>query len=228
MGYIEKGTMISIDTAYVWHVKLEANYTLKKSVCWSWLSQDEKNRATCFHFERDCLRFTMARGILRFLLSQFLDLHPETLQFFYSPWGKPSLGNGSPLQFNLSHSQGRAVYAFAWNQSIGVDIEQQNSQHDIEGIARRFFSKREYQALQCLRGKAKVTSFFRTWVQKEALLKAWGCGLSKPLSEVEVGLYRNPSLGEWSLRALSAPPGFSAALAIPSSIRNVTIQILRF
>src|SRR5260363_165072 len=59
---------------------------------------------------------------------------PNALQFSYTSYGKPILKEYPRLQFNLSHSHDRAIYAFTLDMAIGVDIEYQNSQCDVESI----------------------------------------------------------------------------------------------
>src|SRR5260363_377522 len=164
--------------------------TLKSRACthklheddhWHLLDNDEKAKANRFHFNIHRHRFIAARGILRCLAGQLLGQPPNALQFSYTSYGKPILKEYPRLQFNLSHSHDRAIYAFTLDMAIGVDIEYQNSQCDVESIAKRFFTAREFNALQTLPGPEKIATFFKLWVRKEAVLKALGYGLSWPL-----------------------------------------------
>src|SRR3954453_19521860 len=70
----------------------------------SLLSDDERARAKRFHFERDQNRFTAGRGMLRAVLSNYVQKPARELKFTYSDRGKPILGglpaNGT-LHFNL-------------------------------------------------------------------------------------------------------------------------------
>ena len=87
--------------------------------------------------------------------------------------GKPLLeGAAAEWGFNLSHAGDFAVAALARGVSIGVDLESTARKADIERLGQRVFSASE-QALVRTGGRA---AFFTLWSQKEALLKALGCG----------------------------------------------------
>ena len=66
----------------------------------------------------------VARGVLRKILSRYLDRDPAKLQFCYAPFGKPALTSNSGvhgLRFNVSHSEGFALHAASTE--LGVDLE---------------------------------------------------------------------------------------------------------
>ncbi|CCD28701.1 4'-phosphopantetheinyl transferase [Candidatus Glomeribacter gigasporarum BEG34] len=214
---------LNANAVYIWHVNLQ-NFSLHKDDHWHLLDNDEKAKANRFHFNIHRHRFIAARGILRCLAGQLLGQPPNALQFSYTSYGKPILKEYPRLQFNLSHSHDRAIYAFTLDMAIGVDIEYQNSQCDVESIAKRFFTAREFNALQTLPGPEKIATFFKLWVRKEAVLKALGYGLSWPLTKVEFNVEKQPiclsesnrdiKSSEWSLIALDPVRDFAAALAL--------------
>ncbi|HEY9848970.1 MAG TPA: 4'-phosphopantetheinyl transferase superfamily protein [Leptolyngbyaceae cyanobacterium] len=193
------------------------------------LSPDEKNRAERFHFERDRKRFTAARGILRNILSRYLNTEPQQVEFTYSSRGKPSLArtyNDRNLQFNVSHSQDLAVYGITLDRAIGIDIEYIRSTPDAEQIVNRFFSENEKSAFSKLPPHQKEIAFFHAWTQKEAFLKATGDGLAGHLDQIEVSPIpdeparllsipgdRQPSRS-WLLHDFKPSPDFVAAVAI--------------
>lgn len=89
------------------------------------------------------------------------------------PNGKPLLeGAAAEWGFNLSHAGDYAVAALARGVSIGVDLESTARKVDIGRLGQRVFSAGE-QALVRAGGRE---AFFTLWSQKEALLKALGCG----------------------------------------------------
>src|SRR5882724_1052650 len=104
------------------------------------LSADEKARADRFVFRRDRNHFVGTRGILRELLGRYLSHTPAEFEFDYSSKGKPSLraefGKRS-VQFNISHSHGLALLAFAVGRNLGVDVEFVRSSLASEEIADR-------------------------------------------------------------------------------------------
>jgi 4'-phosphopantetheinyl transferase len=74
----------------------------------------------------DRVRFIIARGVLRKVLSNYLHLTPCDLRFVYNEYGKPFLSldqNHCALDFNLSHSNSMALYAVTRGRRVGVDIE---------------------------------------------------------------------------------------------------------
>jgi 4'-phosphopantetheinyl transferase len=150
------------------------------------LTELERHRAAKFvnPLHRD--RWTVARGSLRQILSQYLDLTPEQIVFNYGAQGKPAI-EGNPIQFNLSHSHDRAVCAISATYPVGIDLEYI---HPIgaAGLVDRFFSRSEQAIFHALPASQQQAAFFHAWTQKEAYLKACGTGLSTPLDQIEVSI----------------------------------------
>lgn len=220
--------VLSTDEVHVWRASLDQPESVLQCLRTT-LSADEAARAARFHFERDRWRFTVARGVLRAILARYLDLAPEDIQFSYGPQNKPALidtRQNNNLQFNLSHSQNQALYAFACNRDVGVDIEQIRAMSDAEGVARRFFSTCEYAVFQALPPQRRDEGFFNCWTRKEAYIKALGDGLSHPLGTFDVSLRPGEpaallavrgdpgEVSRWSMRALTPVPGYVAALVV--------------
>lgn len=77
------------------------------------LSPDEQQRALRFHFERDRVRFTSGRGMLRRCLGAFLGTAADRVRFRYTEYGKPSLSvefSSARINFNISHSGSNARF----------------------------------------------------------------------------------------------------------------------
>ena len=191
------------------------------------LSEEERARAARFHFERDRVRFTVARGVLRGLLGGYLGVAPSTLVFDYGAHGKPRLATAMPardLRFNVSHSAGVALYAITRGREVGVDVEGHRPDFATAEIAERFFSLAERRALSALPVERRCDAFFACWTRKEAYIKARGLGLSLALDGFDVSLAPgepaallatrdDPSERDrWSLRALDLGPGFAGAV----------------
>ena len=150
----------------------------------STLSENEWVRADRFRFERDRLRFIASRGILRTILASYQEQKPDKLRFRYGAYGKPYLCRGSgsaDLRFNLSHSGGLALYAIALGREVGVDLERVRPWSVARGVAARFFSARENEALGSAPEPERAELFFQYWTAKEAYLKATGQGLGEGL-----------------------------------------------
>ena len=193
------------------------------------LSEDEVQRADRFAFERDRKHFTVARGLLRLVLSRYLNSDPRQLRFCYSPYGKPALilpAGADSLFFNVSHAHGLALYALARGSELGVDIEYVRPIPEVERIAQQFFSAQEQATLQALPEDQRLAAFFMCWTRKEAYIKARGEGLSLPLDQFNVSLAPGAPAKllavasderehtRWALQSLDPGPGYVAALAI--------------
>ncbi len=192
------------------------------------LTTDEQNRGDRFYFQQDREHFIVARGLLRIILSRYLNTEPDRLQFCYGSKGKPALepSLSKVLCFNLSHSHGKALYAIASRRDVGVDLELIKADLSILEIAERFFSPREYAVLLELDPPARQQAFFTYWTLKEAYIKARGEGLSIGLNQFDVSLVPGEATAllrtawdideaqRWSLYNLTPALGYAAALVV--------------
>src|SRR6267142_2484587 len=194
----------------------------------SLLTEDELARADRFHFAKDRNHYTVARGLLRKLLASYLVAEPAELRFSYAEKGKPALleSQRHSLNFNLAHSNGMAIFAFALGREVGIDLEFIRDDLADEKIAERFFSQSEIETLTKLPLELRKRAFFDCWTRKEAYIKARGEGLSMPLDEFDVSLapgaeaallrnHKEPGeVMRWSMQSLAVPAGFVAALVV--------------
>ncbi len=200
------------------------------------LSGDEVARAGRFRFEHLQNQYVVAHGTLRTHLSFYLGIPPSAVQFQFGKNGKPSLaGTNSRLQFNMSHSGEIAVYAFALDCELGVDVERIRPIPDMEQIANRFFAAEESADLAAVDESHRREAFYACWTRKEAYIKATGEGLSAPLDAFRVTLrpgvpaaflyfQDNPSEAEhWSLESFTPAEGYAGALAFRQ--RGRTVQV---
>jgi 4'-phosphopantetheinyl transferase len=222
-----EGLAIANSEVHLWLAALDA-WDARVSLWSRVLSEEEFSRAQRFCFDTDRNRFIIRRGLLRKILSLYLGIAPEGIQFNYGIYGKPylsqELGLGD-LQFSISHSDGLALYAFTRNRRIGIDLEVIKELPDLEHMAECLFSPEESALLRRLAPNLQKQRFFHWWTCKEAYLKATGEGLTYPLSLVNISLdpakppqFLNPgSLSKdhkWSLKVLSPTPTSVAALAV--------------
>ncbi len=150
------------------------------------LAPGEIERANRYVFEQDRLRFEAGRGILRRLLSKYLGRPPASFEIHTNPFGKP-LTDGD-ICFNLSHSGPLAVYAFARNAGVGIDLERIRTDVECLEIASRYFTDAEVVELKGTPKERRSETFFRCWTRKEAYVKALGRGLSMSIGSFEIGL----------------------------------------
>jgi 4'-phosphopantetheinyl transferase len=206
---------------HVWLIDLaQPNHAVAELECL--LAQDERERAAQFHFERDRLRFKVAKAATRQILARYLDAEPRSLRFAEGAFGKPHLDSGD-VRFNLSHSGGYALLAAACGREVGVDLEEVRELKDFASIAERFFSPGESGKLRSVTDAAgRAAAFFNCWTRKEAFIKAIGEGLSHPLDTFEVAFLPNEtvelrgdaSTRRWVLKTLPVPKGYSGALVM--------------
>ncbi len=126
-------------------------------------------------------RFILRHGILRETLAPRRGVPPAALRFVAGSDGKPSLADGGP-HFNLSKAGDGLLIAIAAGAAVGCDLEKLRPNPEAEGIAARWFSRAERDALARLAGEAHDRAFLRLWVRKEALLKLSGTGLQGSLA----------------------------------------------
>jgi 4'-phosphopantetheinyl transferase len=144
------------------------------------------------------------------------------VEFTYGAAGKPALflaGSEPSIHFNLSHSHGLAVYAFARRREVGIDVEAIRPKIARKEIADHSFSSRELAELQALPQELQDEGFFLCWTRKEAYIKARGSGMGIPLDSFEVSLtpgrpeeLRSPDRHCWRLRSLEPAHGFVGAV----------------
>jgi len=222
------GLKLGSDEIHIWMAVLDQPVSrLHRFV--QTLSVEERIRAERYHFERDRENFIARRGILRVILGFYLNVESSLLAFRYGKNGKPELtdtfGDGT-IHFNLSHSDGVALFAFARDREIGVDIEEIRDISDMEEIVGRFFCGRENEVYRSLGESQKREAFFNGWTCKEAFVKAVGDGLSRPLNQFDVSLLPGEpakllrvegDTGEasrWSIQDLKPAPNYVGAFAV--------------
>jgi 4'-phosphopantetheinyl transferase len=118
-----------------------------------------------------------------------------------------------------------ALCGVSYQNQIGVDLEYIRTMSDLESLAKRFFSFKEYEHLRLISPQEQQQIFFRYWTCKEAYLKATGDGLVQ-LEEIEISLTPNqPSQllvsGDWNLRELTPAENFAAAVVVAGSNINL-------
>jgi 4'-phosphopantetheinyl transferase len=200
------------------------------------LSLDERSRADRFHFEQHRHRFVVGRGLLRGLLAACLGLDPQEVRFVYGRFGKPALApdlaHRLPVSFNLAHSGPAGICALALDRDVGVDVEEIRPLREQDAIARRVFAPAEVRSLEERDESERLRWFFRIWARREALLKARGDGLGGSQRSFDVSAIADGAGGDvseegsgetmaWSLRDLTAPPGFTAAVAVRGSLGEI-------
>lgn len=193
-----------------------------------WLDEEELARWRRYLPDRPRREFALCRAALRHSLCRRLGCENKQLSIVAATHGKPhALVNGqpAPTSFNVSHSGCHGLIAFARGQQrLGVDVEARSRRRDFDGIAEMVFGPNERAEIASANGLAKARLFFRIWTLKEALVKAFGTGLSIDLTAFEIppdirhgaekSILQFPGHDGtlWELRDLSTS-GYAAAIA---------------
>lgn len=187
------------------------------------LSAAETDRAA--RFGRDYLRdrYVVGRATLRMLLGARLGRAPSDVVIGRGERGRPFAVDAGALDFNVSHTDGAALFAFATGVRIGVDIEHGDRRLHVEGIARKFMAPDERQMLAGLEPDARRRALLRLWTCKEAMSKATGDALAAPFRQMSVATESGLRLAQgpapyvppaWRLCAVAAPGAFLATVAL--------------
>jgi len=211
---------------HVWGFSLDGSLSFLEQ-CRSWLSEDERGRAARLIRQQDHVRYVLAHGGLRGVLSRYLGIGPYDIELSHSEAGKPfvrgELGGQSAITFNMSHAHGRALIAVSKGQEVGVDLEKVRSDVEVAKLSERYFAPSEQATIMQSTQEQRATRFFRYWVAKEAVLKAQGIGL-RALSQCEIfmaadGVHAevvvsagSPIEPNWGVRLLSCGEGWEAAV----------------
>ena len=140
----------------------------------SYLNKQELERCYAFAQINHQDQFICRRGLLRQLLAYYLNTLPKDVEIYYTDRQKPFTQTN--IHFSISHSKDKFVFAFNLNQPIGIDIEWINPLVNPEDIAHSIFSTPDLDQFYQAPHQEKRTYFYKSWVIKEAVLKALGTG----------------------------------------------------
>jgi len=167
----------------IWTVPLDASRPL-------FLSSAEAERAARFRFEKDRTHWTRARSALREILSSYLSIAPENIEFSYGQNGKPATER---IEFNLSHARNWALIAVSHGVPTGIDLELIREDVEIGNLLARIGEPET---------EGEHRELFHTWTRREARTKALGAQLMQvPPPEV-------------CAVDIKAPEGFAASVAL--------------
>src|SRR5690606_19718421 len=103
------------------------------------LSEEEIGRANRYRQQEDGTRFIVGKGMLRMILSRYLDCIPSEIVFKTSFKNKPGINPSAGLQFNVSYSKNWIIVAVA-TEPVGVDIEFMDKGFDYSLIMDNWFT----------------------------------------------------------------------------------------
>ena len=186
------------------------------------LSESELERAARFGRPELRDRYVVGRATLRTILGEALGVEPASVAIVRGRRGRPMI-QGEPVDFNVSHTRGRAIFGVVRDGRIGVDIEHRDRALNVEGVARKFMSPAEQAILEGLDVDARRQALLRLWTCKEAMSKATGDALAAPFRKLDVGLEPSPALRDgpppydpsyWRLLPVDVSGGYLATIAL--------------
>lgn len=161
------------------------------------LPDTERRVADEIMSNRERVLYIGSRILLRTALSQYTGVLPAAWIFGSRKSGKPKIFSPEchrKIKFNISHAHELAVCAISASAEVGVDIEYIALNRDFSGIAKRFFSPQEIQALEDADPANARKLFYRLWTLKEAYLKGKGFGFPEELPLCRFDFFPEPRL----------------------------------
>ena len=196
------------------------------------LDMTERTRLRSIRRAAARLHFSAGRWLTRHVLARRLGCAEADIELTTDPYGRPSLV-AEDIDFNLSHAGSCVVLALSVAR-VGIDVETVERVRDWRAIAGRFFSAGERAAIAACAASGQRTAFFRTWVRKEAFVKALGTGVATGFGRFDVSTGTEPALldariagvdaREWSIRDFDPGPGHLGAVAVRATRPHVRVH----
>lgn len=147
--------------------------------------------------------------------------------------GGHGFAHSGEIFFNVAHAGDQAIIAIARGIEVGVDIEAHRVLDERQALTDMILSPTEKERWEALPEETRTCAFYALWTRKEAVAKAIGQGLLMELNTLGVSfeqglpprlleipvMYGRPQ--DWTLVALEAATGYTAALAAP--VREIRI-----
>ena len=167
--------------------------------CASLLSDHERERSQRFLTEHLKTHFEQRRAFRRYCGALALGSTSPLSQIVFEETdnGRPYLRGQSDLWFSFSSCRLAFIGAWSSTHGLGVDLEDQTIDVEVEELAQIYFTESEARTV-AEAGPAQLRTFLQLWSLKEAALKSLGEGLPFGLDAFEFEL-------EGSLRVVDAP-----------------------
>jgi 4'-phosphopantetheinyl transferase len=151
----------------------------------------ERAQLRRFQRSRDALLYLTTHLLARAVLGERLGITPSRVWFSRDcrcgdrTHGKPFVPRAT-VEFSISHTGVRAVVALSEAGRVGVDVERIGVPADQTAMAEIMLTAGELAGWRALPPAARHLGLLRYWTRKEAVLKATGEGLTRPLTEIVV------------------------------------------
>ncbi|MFI2782769.1 4'-phosphopantetheinyl transferase family protein [Streptomyces sp. ALB3] len=180
------------------------------------LDSTELSRCSSFAHELDLARFVTGRMLAKTALASLVGTGPESIRLHTrcpdcgGPHGKPRVvvGPGAGWELSISHSGGTVAVAVAQGSPLGLDVEQEEPWHG-DGLPPEYelvLTPAERSAVEALPQHRRARACLTYWTRKEALLKATGEGLNRPMTDFTLSAPDEPpALLAWHTRERDRP-----------------------
>lgn len=196
------------------------------------LDPGERQRAARFRFTHDRMAYVLAHAMWRSALGLCLGCDAAAVPMTSTPAGQPQLP-GTPWATSLSHSGSWVALAVGRAAVLGVDIERSPPLRALNDLVSTICTPREATDMHDLPPVAREYAMLRLWTRKEALLKAFGTGLSGPspatftaLPDACVAPPPGLACPPCRVHELQLPKAVVGALAVPDGAGERRLHIL--
>lgn len=165
---------------------IDINDLVSKEQYTEWLnkvSSESQKRIRRFRFLEDAKRSLYGEILVRYLACQKLHIKNEDIKIERNLYGKPFLKGYPVFSYNISHA-GKWIICVIADYPVGVDIELVKFIN--LDIAKRFFTKAEYEMILMETIDSQQQLFYQIWTAKESYIKYIGRGLSIPLNSFTI------------------------------------------
>ncbi|MFC9287299.1 4'-phosphopantetheinyl transferase family protein [Streptomyces sp. NPDC057052] len=185
----------------------------------------------------DKARFLVGCALSRVALGGLLGVPPADVPLRRvcprcgGPHGKvgltmPERSPYADVDFSVTHSGEVVGVAVCRGAAVGLDVEDDGIDLDVDAAARTALGEGERRALYARPPAARRAAFLRTWTRKEAVLKALGAGLRVPLRELELSAPdAAPAVLGWPGR-LGRPPEASLTDLTVAGTHTAAVAVL--
>lgn len=172
-----KGSLAPI---HIFKIEIDEYYRQSEKLILGTISISEQQKAKRFLHVNDSRRFLATRFAVRNILSGFINIPPEKINFHQTANKKPAV---SGLEFNLAHS-GNLIVIIVSSMAVGIDLEWIDPIFDYNHLIDELLTLDEKR--QMLQSENPLLDFYATWTRKEAVLKATGEGLIDEMNKLDV------------------------------------------
>lgn len=207
---------------------IDANHFLDKLVYYkSILNEQDFNYASTRKKASEQQQKTIARAILKILLSKILEQPVETIEIVKDHNGKPFCQNAilKNIHFSISDASNYLAITIA-HSAVGIDIEYIQPHFQYQNIASLHFHQNEILALK--NAADPLLLFYRFWTRKESLLKLDGIGLTDYLKELDMtdgekinNIQGLRIEGTYSISSFLMNGHLMVSLSVPSSVNQL-------